>query len=227
MGMEIALTHAELCAIAVRWLKKSPGQGGPGCNLAISECTSTRFGEIPDALGFRYVNQEQYSVLVEVKTSRADFLADANKPHRIDASLGLGVFRYFMAPVGLIAREELPSRWGLIEVDGRKPIVRAGHVLEKRREELKWDWDRASWENPNNHNQEISFLVRLFARIGDPECLQRELKLARNAQSRAAQDAEDYRRKLERAEDRILALRNVADELANTKATPRAHSLAS
>lgn len=41
------------------------------------------------------------------------------------------MFRYFMAPAGLIAIDELPDKWGLIEVDGRRAKVVAGKPPKK------------------------------------------------------------------------------------------------
>jgi hypothetical protein len=55
------------------------------------------------------------SVVVECKVSRADFLADANKPFRLKPEEGLGCERLYMAPQGIIPLEELPANWGLLE----------------------------------------------------------------------------------------------------------------
>lgn len=168
-------------------------------------CTPFDNGEIPDALGFRNVSWEDSSVLVEAKTSRSDFLADARKPHRIEPALGLGRFRYFLAPAGLIATEELPARWGLIEATGNTLKVRAGHVLEPRQPGLGWKKDVTAWEHPHNRDRERSLLVRLLARVGDVDALHRELKIARNNYSRTAKDADRLRAELKGAETRLAA----------------------
>lgn len=116
------MTHADLCALAVKWLKRQNSAGGPGCHVAISECRSGWTGEIPDAIGFRAAGHKQTdgSIVVECKTSRSDFLADRKKAHRLEG--GLGNWRYFMAPAGLIRADEVPLGWGLLEVNSRLHI---------------------------------------------------------------------------------------------------------
>ena len=104
------MTHDELVIIAERWLLNSKGGG---CGVVFRELTAyTDTGEIPDALGF----SSWYSVLVECKVSRSDFLSDRKKHFRKIPENGMGVFRYYMCTAGLIAPEELPSKWGLIYV---------------------------------------------------------------------------------------------------------------
>lgn len=100
------LLHSELCAAAVKWLKKSAG-----CGVAITEMVSVA-GEIPDAIGWR----SGVSILIEVKTTRSDFLADRKKAWRIDATLGMGDWRFFLAPKGLLMPDEIPAGWGLLEI---------------------------------------------------------------------------------------------------------------
>jgi len=98
--------HKTLCDRAARWLRKSCG-----CSVVLSELTSYAT-EIPDAIGWR----SDYSVLVEVKVSRADFLADAGKPHRMVPEQGMGMFRFYLCPPGVIYPRDLPERWGLLWV---------------------------------------------------------------------------------------------------------------
>jgi len=64
------ITHDELVSIAVKWLYSQ------GCGFAVGErvCVAST-GEIPDAIGFR----SNCSILIECKTSRADFKADRKK----------------------------------------------------------------------------------------------------------------------------------------------------
>jgi hypothetical protein len=104
------VTHAELVDRAMRWLKNSKG-----CSVAFSEFFTYGGWEIPDAIGW----QSRWSCLVECKVSRADFLVDQKKPFRLHPWQGLGSLRYYMAPVGVIRPEELPEKWGLLEVRGR------------------------------------------------------------------------------------------------------------
>src|SRR5215469_10424185 len=103
------MNHAFLVARAVEWLRRY------GCGVVLSEqaCVS---GEMPDAIGWK---RACHSVLVECKVTRADFLADRAKPFRRKPELGVGSERFYLTPVGLLRREELPAGWGLLEVQGR------------------------------------------------------------------------------------------------------------
>lgn len=101
------MTHDDLVKKACIWL------GGPGrCTVVGSEFTSWGCAESPDAIGWDYLGR---CVVVECKTSRSDFFADAKKPYRSKVC-GLGATRYYLAPQGLLKPEELPEGWGLIEV---------------------------------------------------------------------------------------------------------------
>jgi len=82
--------------------------------LSEQACVS---GEMPDAIGWK---KACHSVLVECKVSRADFLADREKPFRQKPETGVGCERYYLAPKGMIRIEELRPGWGLLEVCGRE-----------------------------------------------------------------------------------------------------------
>jgi hypothetical protein len=98
--------HAQLISAAVEWLRRKYC-----CGVVLSEqyCAT---GEVPDAIGWKGLCR---SVVVECKASRADFLADSNKPFRTNPGEGLGCERFYLAPPGLIAPGELPQGWGLLE----------------------------------------------------------------------------------------------------------------
>src|ERR1700761_3630265 len=100
------LQHSLLVRKAVEWLRHSYR-----CGVILSE-QSCATGEIPDAIGWK---GQCRSVVVECKVSRADFLADARKDFRLRPEEALGAERIYMAPGGLIAPEELPAGWGLLE----------------------------------------------------------------------------------------------------------------
>jgi hypothetical protein len=106
-----AIKHAHLVARAAEWLRTRYG-----CGIVLTEqyCVT---GEVPDVIGWKGACQ---SVLVECKASRADFLADAQKPFRLAPQAGLGSKRLYLAPVGMIGRNELPPSWGLLECEGRR-----------------------------------------------------------------------------------------------------------
>lgn len=99
------MTHAQLVEKAVRWLRAYR------CGVVLSEqaCVS---GEMPDAIGWK---QACHSVLVECKVTRADFLADRDKPFRQKPEKGVGSERFYLTPPGLLRVDELPQGWGLLE----------------------------------------------------------------------------------------------------------------
>lgn len=98
--------HAELVEISRKWLA-----GELRCNPVLTELR-TYGGEYCDAIGWR----DSFSVLVECKTSRADFIADAKKPFRANPWMGVGHQRYFMAAEGVLQGCDMPAGWGLLEV---------------------------------------------------------------------------------------------------------------
>lgn len=102
------MTHQALVKIAERWLL-----GTKKCSFAFTELVCLATSEIPDAIGF----QGGESFLVECKVSRADFLSDAKKPFRRNPGMGMGVFRYYLCPAGIITAQDLPEKWGLIWVN--------------------------------------------------------------------------------------------------------------
>jgi hypothetical protein len=104
------MTHAQLVQKAVAWLRSYR------CGVVLSEqaCLS---GEMPDAIGWK---RACHSVLVECKISRADFLADRDKPFRQKQELGLGCERFYLTPAAMLRPEDLPAGWGLLECDNRK-----------------------------------------------------------------------------------------------------------
>lgn len=101
----VALSHRELVEIAYKWLIKR-------CGFAFKELRSLS-NECPDVLGFRSCE----SILIECKVSRSDFLADKNKPFRKISCNGMGNYRLYCCPKGLIKKEELPEKWGLVYVN--------------------------------------------------------------------------------------------------------------
>lgn len=101
-------THNQLVRRMAAWLKNTKR-----CLIVISEL-HTRTSETPDNIGFVGGGG---SILVECKTSRADFASDAGKSFRRDEEQGMGDYRYFAAPAGIIAPHEIPAGWGLLEVN--------------------------------------------------------------------------------------------------------------
>jgi hypothetical protein len=125
-------THAELVEIGYKWLLRNKSIKSNldfymPCQLALKEI-STYNTELPDVIGFRM----DYSILIECKASRNDFLADAKKDFRINPINGMGAVRFFLANKGIIKVEELPNGWGLLEVEKNNVIIlKHAEYLEK------------------------------------------------------------------------------------------------
>jgi hypothetical protein len=109
--------HSELIQIAERWLLNTRG-----CGFVLKELPTAYSKEIPDVIGFR----NGHSILIECKATRSDFLSDKRKSFRKYPQLGMGLIRLYMAPTGVISPDDLPSKWGLIEVNER------GKAMKKR-----------------------------------------------------------------------------------------------
>lgn len=171
-------THSELCDIAVKFLKRS--SNGLKCQIAISEMqTSYYCGEQVDAFGYRCIEPNQGSYMIEVKTSRSDYLADGKKPHRIDPSKGVGKYRAYMCPEGVIQPNEIPHGWDLFWVNSR------GHVSIKK-------MDLVECVNRNTDG-ELYLMARLIQRVSDPEKLNQMLKESSRLSSRAWAEVDSLR----------------------------------
>jgi hypothetical protein len=141
--------------MAVQWLR------GYRCGVVLSEqaCVS---GEMPDAIGWK---KACHSVLVESKVSRADFLADRDKPFRQKPEIGVGCERYYLTQRGLLRTEELPPGWGLLEACGRE-IERVKASAKNLRSEIGFR---------NEMNLLLASLRRVEIRI-EPESITDFLK---------------------------------------------------
>lgn len=151
-------THAELCQKAVNWLKRGHTAGGYGCPNAFSEIPAgSNGGEIPDAIGIKTAEGIE-TIVVEVKVSVSDFKADGKKPHRKNPVMGMGNYRYFLCPKGLIDISELPDKWGLIEVGDRGVLtVVHGHKAEGASRKNFWF--------ESNRDAELSLCSIMLARL--------------------------------------------------------------
>jgi hypothetical protein len=107
----MTFTHRELCFKAAKYLKNKGIQPFHKCHYVV--CDFERIGECPDAYGFGSCSTQ----LIEVKVSRADFLSDKHKPWRREPERGLGRFRSYMCPSGVIKPSDIPVNWGLLWVD--------------------------------------------------------------------------------------------------------------
>ena len=103
------MTHAELVEKARYWLVVSKG-----CNPVFLEKGSANHNEFPDAIGWT----ANACLLVECKSSVADFRADKKKDFRHNGE-GLGDYRYFLMPRTIYekVKDEMPKGWGHLVVD--------------------------------------------------------------------------------------------------------------
>ncbi|WP_323011500.1 adenylosuccinate synthase [Castellaniella sp.] len=201
------MTHKDLCTLALKWLKRPNSAGGPGCAVAVSECRTGWAGEVPDAIGFRYTGHapRDGSVLVEVKVSRSDFLADAKKPHRISG--GVGSWRYYMAPEGVLQLSDLPDGWGLLEVNGRGHIkIRAGHAVHFKGRHDEYIRQAALWRFRDvDLLREQFLLVRTIANAGDPQKVLDVLRDASNRNARLLAEVERLRNRNQKLYAEVVA----------------------
>jgi len=131
------MTHDDVVKKASAWLRKK-------CPVVVTEIASSP--EQPDALGWRSWDP----ILIECKASRGDFLSDKKKWFRKKPNMGLGKFRYYMAPEGVIKADEVPEGWGLLEIRGNRvfEVVKAVEFDKYRR------------------HGEVGILLSLLQRIG-------------------------------------------------------------
>lgn len=109
--------HYQLCKKAASFLRKTREPMEAAWKIIAVEMV-TGAAEIPDVWG---TNGYQ-SVVVEVKTSRADFHADRKKRNRQSGreEYQSGNYRYFLSPADVIHEDELPEGWGLLHWDGKR-----------------------------------------------------------------------------------------------------------
>lgn len=102
------MTHDQLVQRAVRWLRATRG-----CGVVYAELVCANpAGIIPDAIGWRAAG---WSILVECKVSRSDFLADRKKVIHLSPDHCPGQERWYLTPPGLVRVDELPAGWHLAE----------------------------------------------------------------------------------------------------------------
>lgn len=166
--MSRAESHADLVERAARWLRNTAG-----CSFVATEI-ATNAWESPDAIGWR----NAATVVIECKTSRADFRADAKKPWRrgFDA---LGTYRYMMAPAGLLSADEMPDGWGLLEVRGRR-VTRISGMDPVRNCGAQKEWAHASNE-VGETKVLLSALRRLELSLGSAEFYRMAMQSHRRA----------------------------------------------
>lgn len=112
--MDVKLTHSDIIEISYKWILKTQS-----CGIAFKELVSLSSSETPDVIGFGSCG---FSVLIEAKVSRQDFLKDRKKYFRIYPENGMGTRRFYACPPNIIKKSDLPEGWGLIYVENNKII---------------------------------------------------------------------------------------------------------
>jgi len=102
--------HKKLTSMGCKYLKSH------NFGVVIEELYCSGSRERTDVFGLR----STCSVVIEVKVSRNDFLADAKKPER--QSGGLGNYRFYLCPEGLLQPSDMPPKWGLLYAVGNKVV---------------------------------------------------------------------------------------------------------
>jgi hypothetical protein len=189
----MAITHDELNAIAAKWLKRPQSNNGPGCQVALTEVGGLYGGERADAFGYRW-GFDGGSIVVESKVSRSDFLADRAKPHRNGTVPGMGMYRYYICPEGLIDIADLPDGWGLLWVNKRGHVkVKAGHVACYITGGYRGGELVPFWQHDANKTHELDMLAHALVRFGDPEEAKGLVRAANREYNRVATEVNKLR----------------------------------
>jgi hypothetical protein len=145
LGIIPEISHRELVDRAFLYLHTI------GCSVRFKERVSS-VSENPDAMGFGGRN---FSILIECKASRADFITDKKKWFRKRPEDGMGYKRYFMAPIGMLIPSEIPKGWGLLEVCEKTPRINRRVCVTIEAEAF----------HERNREAEIKYLVSAIRRI--------------------------------------------------------------
>lgn len=181
MSDEEKISHKELCEIGAKILKTKLK-----CTVSIHEPRGLK--ENPDAIGWRYgwgMCEYEGSILIEAKTSRADFKKDFKKSFRIKPEDGIGNWRFYICPTDIIKPEELPEKWGLIYVDDKRRTKIIVNPYDTRANRKKNKFNDFNVEN------ERFLLTRWLSKTENPEkmsLLIRELNTKINRLSNVVDD---------------------------------------
>jgi len=142
-----SMLHKEAVRSAASYLSKR-------CSVVLPEFFSWN-DELADVIGF----QSRHSVIIECKVSRSDFLADMKKSFRAAPDKGMGDYRYYCCPKGLIKPEELPIGWGLLYIypSGKVRRVKDSYYPPRENADLAEDWKRGG-KFPKNIDSEHHLL---------------------------------------------------------------------
>lgn len=133
--------HQKLVELGAKWLSRDHV-------IVATEIACVR--EEPDCLGIKYQNR---TTLIECKHSRSDYLSESKKIFRERAEMGMGNYRYYLTPPGLVDPNELRDGWGLLEASKNFKSVRVVRM--------------SSFFSEKNYNAEMAVLVSIIRRIGN------------------------------------------------------------
>lgn len=109
--------HYELCCKAATWIRQPMNNERWHSPYQLSTvelvCTGKELADV-------YATNGEISCVIEVKTSHKDYEVDGCKYTRFKPDEGLGDFRYYLCPAGMISENELPPFWGLLYYDNGK-----------------------------------------------------------------------------------------------------------
>lgn len=168
------MTHDEIADFGAHYLRRN------GYKFSCSNLTSAIHGEQPDVLGIAAFGK---SIVLEAKVSRSDFKADLKKPWRKDPLMGMGDYRVYVTPKGLLRPEEVPYGWMLWEVHGKsKPVMKVIKGMKKRSvKDRSWSTTVREYVNcdrkeyihfeedckEKNFRSELSWMVKVISRAID------------------------------------------------------------
>ncbi len=143
------MTHSELVEIGYKWVLNK-------CAFAFKELvTIGHFGEAPDVIGFR----DDGSFLLEAKATINDYYSDKKKKFRKFPEYGMGDWRFYIVPKGLITIDQLPEMWGLIEVNNKGKARMSYNPFGKGN--IYSNWKR----NPKYEKSEIIMMKSALRRL--------------------------------------------------------------
>lgn len=99
------MNHSELVERGAKWLQNSCPMRS---QIVLTEFVCQGSDEIPDVIGF----SRTHTNVIECKVSLEDFRADLLKSHRHGS--GMGDWKMYLCPAGLISPEQVPPDWGLL-----------------------------------------------------------------------------------------------------------------
>ena len=154
------MSHDEIALFAADRMRKK------GYLMTWANMRSTHVGEQPDVMAMKHLNDV---VIIEVKVSRADYLADKKKPWRNGQVKGMGTERIYLTPPGLLKADEIPYGWQLWELHQRGK----GHIIKvikgetvKRVKDADNYFSRLDYQYPNMQDPK----ERYYFRDNDLDC---------------------------------------------------------